>query len=123
MPISNELNDEYLEFVCPSCSHVMVKKGSWFKVISKFNCDQCGAKIRLGYPAKVALFEQKRQRMNPSAGDTPSGPAERWGQQRIDLLEAPPAYDGEDADEDEDSEPEPRQALHHRETLSAKFDG
>jgi hypothetical protein len=53
MPISDELRDEYLEFVCPSCSHVMVKKGSWFKVISKFNCDQCDARIRLGYPTKL----------------------------------------------------------------------
>jgi len=66
MPISNELNHDYLEFECPNCSHVMVKKGSWFKVISNFNCDRCDAKIRLGYPAKLALFEQKRQSMNTS---------------------------------------------------------
>jgi transposase-like protein len=61
MSISDELRDECLEFKCPRCSHVMVKKGSWFKVISNFNCDQCEARIRLGYPAKVALFEEKRQ--------------------------------------------------------------
>jgi hypothetical protein len=28
-------------------------------MISTFNCDQCDAKIRLGYPANLALFEQK----------------------------------------------------------------
>jgi len=66
-PISNELKDEYLEFECPNCSHVMVKKGSWFKVISSFNCDQCDARIRLGYPDKLTLFEQKKRSMNLSA--------------------------------------------------------
>ena len=56
VPISDELRDEYLEFECPNCSHVMVKKGSWFKVISNFNCDQCDAKIRLGYPIAHSDF-------------------------------------------------------------------
>ena len=45
----------------------MVRKGSWFKVISNFNCDQCDARIRLGYPDKLTLFEQKKRSMNLSA--------------------------------------------------------
>ena len=66
MPISEEMMDEYLEFQCPNCSHVMVKKGSWVKVISTFNCDRCDAKIRIGYLTKLALFEQKMQSLRLS---------------------------------------------------------
>ncbi|ESW83530.1 hypothetical protein X769_06190 [Mesorhizobium sp. LSJC268A00] len=44
-----------------------MKKGSWLKVISNFNCTQCHAKIRIGYMTKLALFEKKRQSMNPAA--------------------------------------------------------
>lgn len=67
MPISNDMGDEYLELECPNCSHVIIKKGSWLKVISNFNCTQCHAKIRIGYMTKLALFEKKRQSMNPAA--------------------------------------------------------
>ena len=66
MPISNELKDEYLEFECPNCSHVIVKRGSWVKVISAFNCDHCDARIRIGYMTKLALFDQKMQSMRLS---------------------------------------------------------
>ncbi|ESZ12544.1 hypothetical protein, partial [Mesorhizobium sp. L2C084A000] len=67
VPISNDMGDEYLELECPNCSHVIIKKGSWLKVISNFNCTQCHAKIRIGYMTKLALFEKKRQSMNPAA--------------------------------------------------------
>ena len=67
MPISEKMMDEYLKFECPNCSHVIVKRGSWVKVISAFNCDHCDARIRIGYMTKLALFDQKMQSSNFSS--------------------------------------------------------
>ncbi|ARP64352.1 hypothetical protein A9K65_013900 [Mesorhizobium sp. WSM1497] len=67
MAISNALRDEYLEIMCPNCSTVTLKKGSWVKTTSNFTCERCGSRVRIGYLAKVALFEQKMKSMNPSA--------------------------------------------------------
>jgi uncharacterized protein YlaI len=66
MPIPEKLMNESIEFECPTCSHVMAKKGSWVKVIAAFNCDECNARIRIGYMTKLALFEQKSQSMRLS---------------------------------------------------------
>ena len=61
MPISDDMRDEDLEFECPNCGCLIVKKGSWLKVISAFTCSQCETRVRIGYPAKVALFERKKK--------------------------------------------------------------
>jgi hypothetical protein len=63
MPIPNELGVAELAFECPKCFHPIVRLGSWFKVISTFRCETCGARIRLGYPDKLALFERHRHLM------------------------------------------------------------
>lgn len=60
MPIPDELGDAELVFDCPKCSHPIVRRGSWFKVISMFRCEACNARIRLGYPDKLVLFERHR---------------------------------------------------------------
>jgi hypothetical protein len=60
MPISDDMRDEDLEFECPNCGCLIVEKGSWLKVISAFTCSQCETRVRIGYPAKVALFERKK---------------------------------------------------------------
>ena len=61
LPISDDMRDEDLEFECPNCGCLIVKKGSWLKVISAFTCTQCETRVRIGYPAKVALFERKKK--------------------------------------------------------------
>ena len=60
MPIPDELQDAELKFECPNCSWPIVRKGSWFKVISNFRCDKCNAKVRIGYPEKLAIFKKHR---------------------------------------------------------------
>lgn len=69
VPIPNELRDIPLGFECPKCGHPIIRKGSWFKVISRFNCNHCGAALRLGYPEKLALFEKHKH----LAGQRPRG--------------------------------------------------
>ncbi|RUW85825.1 hypothetical protein EOA29_03225 [Mesorhizobium sp. M1E.F.Ca.ET.063.01.1.1] len=61
MPISDELRDVPVTFECPICNHPIVKKGSWFKAVSLFRCDACRTRLRLGYAAKLALFEKSRR--------------------------------------------------------------
>ncbi|TPI48165.1 hypothetical protein FJW05_08930 [Mesorhizobium sp. B2-9-1] len=58
MPLSAALNDADLEFKCLECDHAFKRKGSWFKVISTFKCEGCGAANRIGYADKLALFEK-----------------------------------------------------------------
>lgn len=60
MPIPDELRDVSLRFECPKCGHPTIRKGSWFKVISNFTCENCGGELRLGYPDKLALFEKHK---------------------------------------------------------------
>ncbi len=56
MPIPVDLNDQYLTFECPRCTHPITRKGSWFKTIATFSCPICHAALRLGYPEKLRLF-------------------------------------------------------------------
>ncbi|CDX17080.1 conserved hypothetical protein [Mesorhizobium plurifarium] len=58
MSISDELRDVSLRYECPNCRRPIVRNGSWFKSVSTFHCDACKAKLRLGYSAKLALFER-----------------------------------------------------------------
>ncbi|MDG4897838.1 hypothetical protein P9272_30315 [Mesorhizobium sp. WSM4976] len=57
MSISNELRDASLRYECPNCHKPIVRNGSWFKSVSTFRCEACKTKLRLGYSAKLALFE------------------------------------------------------------------
>ncbi|TPI12935.1 hypothetical protein FJ957_04895 [Mesorhizobium sp. B2-4-6] len=61
MSISNELRDVNIRYECPSCHSPIVKTGSWFKAVSIFRCDDCKTKLRLGYSAKLALFQRHRK--------------------------------------------------------------
>jgi transposase-like protein len=65
MPISDELLDADLKFECPNCSCSIIKKGSWVKSISGFRCNKCGAKVRIGYPEKLAIFEKHQRSRTP----------------------------------------------------------
>jgi hypothetical protein len=61
--ISDELRDVSLRYECPNCRRPIIKNGSWFKAVSTFHCDACKAKLRLGYSAKLALFERHHKAM------------------------------------------------------------
>ncbi|CDX40617.1 conserved hypothetical protein [Mesorhizobium sp. SOD10] len=58
MSISDELRDVSLRYECPNCRRPIIRNGSWFKAVSTFHCEACKAKLRLGYSAKLALFER-----------------------------------------------------------------
>ncbi|RAZ92530.1 hypothetical protein DPM33_01095 [Mesorhizobium hawassense] len=60
MPIPKNLNDAHLSFDCPGCKHPIIRKGSWFKVISTFRCSACHKTLRLGYPEKLRIFERHK---------------------------------------------------------------
>lgn len=64
MPISDEMRDVNMKFECPYCSLPVVHRGTWFKVMASFKCAGCGAKVRIGYQDKLALFERNRQGQN-----------------------------------------------------------
>jgi hypothetical protein len=61
--ISDELRDVSLRYECPNCRRPIIKNGSWFKAVSTFHCEACKAKLRLGYSAKLALFERHHKAM------------------------------------------------------------
>lgn len=63
MSISDELRDVSLRYECPNCRRPIIKNGSWFKAVSTFHCEACKAKLRLGYSAKLALFERHHKAM------------------------------------------------------------
>jgi transposase-like protein len=67
MPLSNELRNQLFELRCPSCSHPTLRKGSWVITVRNFKCDGCGAKVRIGYPEKLKIFERRlREAVNSS---------------------------------------------------------
>ncbi|RWL96669.1 MAG: hypothetical protein EOR71_32585 [Mesorhizobium sp.] len=62
MTIPLDLSDADLTFACPYCAHPLVKRGSWFKVVSRYRCEKCQSEVRIGYPDKLKLFDHyKRQ--------------------------------------------------------------
>ncbi|RAZ88539.1 hypothetical protein DPM33_23760 [Mesorhizobium hawassense] len=65
MSIPQSLNDADLRFECPRCQHPIVRKGSWFKSVATFKCAGCQTALRLGYPAKLRLFEKHKQSTSP----------------------------------------------------------
>ncbi|RWE29786.1 MAG: hypothetical protein EOS77_21790 [Mesorhizobium sp.] len=60
MPLADDMRAVALRFECPKCDHLIVKKGSWFRAVSKFKCKGCGTMLRLGYGQKLALFQKQR---------------------------------------------------------------
>ena len=58
MPLSEILLPVEMTLNCPSCTHALVKKGSWFQVAHHFRCESCRGAIWLSYPDKEALFER-----------------------------------------------------------------
>lgn len=62
MTIPPELSEAALAFECPYCGHRLFRKGSWFKAVGRYRCENCQSKVRIGYPDKLKLFNQyKRQ--------------------------------------------------------------
>lgn len=66
MTLSESLTSVDLTFQCPTCKFPIVKRGSWFRVVSKYRCEGCGRTIRIGYPEKQRLF-QKHAHLGGSA--------------------------------------------------------
>ena len=70
MPLSFKLRDQLFELRCPTCSHPTLRKGSWVISARNFKCDSCRAKVRIGYPEKLNIFE--RGAINSSASQVQS---------------------------------------------------
>lgn len=73
MPLSNDLLHLEIRYECPGCSHPIVRKGSWFKVVSGFECAKCRARVPIGYPDKLAIFEKNRPEKRRLHADTTKG--------------------------------------------------
>jgi transposase-like protein len=58
MPLSAILLNVEMAFECPLCGHALVKRGSWFQTIGRFQCRGCQDPVRLSYKDKLALFER-----------------------------------------------------------------
>ena len=56
MSLSQNLASVALTFECPHCKRALVKNGSWFRIIAKYDCVGCGRVVRVTYPDKLALF-------------------------------------------------------------------
>ncbi|PDQ21763.1 hypothetical protein CN311_07245 [Mesorhizobium sanjuanii] len=73
MTLSNDLLDVDFEYECPECSHSIVRKGSWFKVVASFKCEKCAAKVPIGYSDKLMIFEKHRSVERRFHGDPSKG--------------------------------------------------
>jgi hypothetical protein len=81
MPLSQSLASVGLTFECPKCSFAIVKKGSWFQVVSHYTCEGCEREIRITYPDKIAIFKKHEHLAhNPamSAADAQTGGPAAW---------------------------------------------
>jgi transposase-like protein len=58
MSLSQSLTSVKLTFECPICKFAVVKKGSWFQVVSQYQCEGCGRAIRITYSDKIAIFKK-----------------------------------------------------------------
>ncbi|RWA66584.1 MAG: hypothetical protein EOQ27_02015 [Mesorhizobium sp.] len=74
MPLPDNMRSVDMKFECPQCGHPIVRKGSWFRVISTFKCDHCKATLRLGYGDKLALFEKHKHLRPNNPSDLHSPP-------------------------------------------------
>ena len=68
--LSNSLRDELLTFDCPHCGHTLIRKGSWFKSVSRFTCAGCQRQAPMTYNTKIRVFAMHahlaRRPANPS---------------------------------------------------------
>lgn len=71
VPLPDDMRHLDLRFECPNCNHPIIRKGSWFRVISTFRCEQCGAPLRLGYGDKLDLFEKHKHLRPTNSADRP----------------------------------------------------
>jgi hypothetical protein len=67
MPLSRALANVLLTRRCPSCGHMLTKKGSWFRSIGHYRCEGCLEDIPLSYEAKVQLFDDHANPKSPPA--------------------------------------------------------
>ncbi|TGT63696.1 hypothetical protein EN813_010010 [Mesorhizobium sp. M00.F.Ca.ET.170.01.1.1] len=58
MPLPDDLRAVALRYECPKCDHPIIRRGSWFRAVSTFKCEECGTTLRLGYGQKLALFQK-----------------------------------------------------------------
>lgn len=73
MPLSDDLLDIEIKYDCPRCSHPIVRKGSWFKVISGFECAKCKSRVPIGYLDKLTIFEKNHPKKRRGHADTTKG--------------------------------------------------
>jgi transposase-like protein len=52
---------------CPHCQRVRQQKGSWFRAIRSYKCDDCGGVVELSYDTKLRLFHQAEIKMRAGA--------------------------------------------------------
>lgn len=69
MTIPLDLSDAVLTFPCPFCGHRLARKGSWFKVVGRYRCENCQSEVRVGYPDKLKLFQQYKRQTAGSVDD------------------------------------------------------
>lgn len=60
MALTHGLLDQDLTFQCLRCLNSMIRKGSWVKSITTFECEWCHERIRMTYGAKLAIFDRHR---------------------------------------------------------------
>jgi DNA-directed RNA polymerase subunit RPC12/RpoP len=58
MGLDRKLMDVLLSRPCPHCGHNLTMRGSWFCMIANYLCARCHQKVRMTYPAKLALFRR-----------------------------------------------------------------
>ena len=58
MTLSCKLDDAMLTMLCPQCARPSIRKGSWFKHVSRFRCAECGHATQLTYEDKLKLFDK-----------------------------------------------------------------
>jgi hypothetical protein len=56
MPLSDDLRDVPLTFHCPHCGYALIRKGRWFKSVSRVKCGGCRREIRMTYDNKIKVF-------------------------------------------------------------------
>lgn len=58
MPLSSRLLPMDLTLPCKYCGHSIIKKGGWYLVAHRFNCEGCNREVPITYSDKVALFNK-----------------------------------------------------------------
>jgi hypothetical protein len=72
MPLSSRLLPMDLTLPCKYCGHSIIKKGGWYLVAHRFNCEGCKREVPITYSDKVALFSKHAYLIATQAGIEPS---------------------------------------------------